>query len=176
MLSMYSKGLTKDQGKNRGNDQVNDQVSELGVSGYGSIIEKTVRVGFTPTGWKQLERLNGKSLQRIGAFILQQELSVYLLGRMESGIPTDEGCQEVCYECGVYLLLRKMQGTWYITDVYAADVPTVFLPIFVWQHIQRGARQLLVHILTGWRSVSGNSAYGKTFCCGNSACGKAVFA
>lgn len=124
---------------------------------HSSIVNKEVHVGFTPTGWKQLERLNSKGMQRIRAFILQQELSSYLLGRLENGMPMDEGCQEVCYECGVYLLLRKMQGIWYITDVYAAEVPTAFLPVFVWQRIQRGARQLLVHILTGWRSVGGNS-------------------
>ena len=163
MLSNYDKGLVKGQGNDQGNDQenkqVNDQVNGQGINDYGGIISKEVRVGFTLTGWKQLERLNSKSMQRIRAFILQQELSVYLLGRLKSSMPMDEGCQEVCYECGVYLLLRKMQGIWYITDVYAGEVPTAFLPVFVWQRIQRGARQLLVHILTGWRSVSESSAY-----------------
>ena len=162
MLSNYDKGLVKGQGNDQGNDQenkqVNDQVSNQvnnrRVNDYGNITSKEVRIGFTPTGWKQLERLNSKSMQRIRAFILQWELSSYLLGRLESGMPMDEGCQEICYESGVYLLLRKMQDIWYITDVYAAEVPTAFLPVFVWQRIQRGARQLLVHILTGWRSVS----------------------
>ena len=159
MLSNYDKGLVKGQGNGQGNDQVNNQVNEHRINSYGSITSKEVRIGFTPTGWKQLERLNSKSMQRIRAFLLQWELSFYLLGRLESGMPMDEGCQEICYESGVYLLLRKMQGIWYITDVYAGEVPTAFLPVFVWQRIQRGARQLLVHILTGWRSVSESSAY-----------------
>ena len=69
-------------------------------------------------------------------------------------VELDEGCQEVCYENGVYLLLRKMQGVWYITDVFAAEETVGYEPIFFWQKIRRGADFILAHVLSDWRQLT----------------------
>ena len=66
----------------------------------------------------------------------------------------DEGCQEVCYENGVYLLLRKMQGVWYITDIFVTEATVAYEPMFFWKQIKHGASFILAHVLTGWRALT----------------------
>lgn len=61
---------------------------------------------------------------------------------------------QVCYENGVYLLLRRMQGVWYITDIWADDDAIAFEPVWIWQQIKRGADYILTHILSGWRQLT----------------------
>lgn len=81
-----------------------------------------VQVKFTRSGWRQLARLNRSLGARlIRAFVLRHELSVYLAEHEASGVHLDTECQEVRYVDGVYLLLRRSQGIWYIMDVFAAE-------------------------------------------------------
>lgn len=80
--------------------------------------KRAAQVDFTRSGWRQFAKLNRKLGARfIRGFILRHELAAYLTAHEAAGTPLDEGCQEVRYEDGVYLLLKKMQGVWYITDV-----------------------------------------------------------
>ena len=76
-------------------------------------IQKQAQVDFTRSGWRQFAKLNRRLGARfIRGFVLRYELAAYLTAHEAAGIELDEGCQEVCYENGVYLLLRKMQGVW----------------------------------------------------------------
>ena len=112
-------------------------------------------VRFTRPGWKQFTRLNRALGARfIRAFVLQTELAAYLAEHEASGVQLDSECQEVRYEDGVYLLLRKMQGVWYIIDAFAAEEAVVYEPVYVWQRIRRGAEYVLARLLTGWRRLS----------------------
>ena len=78
-------------------------------------IQKQAQVDFTRSGWRQFIRLNRSLGARfLRGFVFQYELAAYLTAHEAAGVELDEGCQEVCYEEGVYLLLRKMQGVWYI--------------------------------------------------------------
>ena len=80
------------------------------------------QVEFTRSGWRQLARLNrSRGARLIRAFVLCHELSAYLAEHEASGVHLDTECQEVRYVDGVYLLLRRSQGIWYITDVFAAE-------------------------------------------------------
>ena len=93
-------------------------------------IRKQAQVDFTRSGWRQFFRLNRSLGARfLRGFILRYELAAYLTAHEAAGAELDEGCQEVCYENGVYLLLRKMQGVWYITDVFAAEETVAYEPV-----------------------------------------------
>ena len=114
-----------------------------------------VPVAFTRSGWKQFTRLNRALGSRfIRAFVLQSELAAYLAEHEANGMQLDTECQEVRYEDGVYLLLRKMKGVWYIIDAFAAEETAAYEPVFVWQRVRRGAEYVLARLLTGWRRLS----------------------
>lgn len=121
---------------------------------------KRARVDFTRSGWKQFMRIN-RSLgaKFIRAFVLKYELAVYLGEHECSGVTLDEVCREVRYDDGIYLLLKKMQGVWYITDVFLAETAAAYEPIFCWQRIRRGASFLLAHGLIGWRQISRKAVF-----------------
>ena len=118
-------------------------------------------VGFTRYGWKQFIRLNRNLGARfIRAFVLQYELSEYLAEYEASDMQLDTECQEVCYENGVYLLLRKMQGVWYIIDAFAVEEAVAYKPVYVWQHIRYGAEYILAHLLISWRRMTRRTVAG----------------
>ena len=114
-----------------------------------------VQVEFTRTGWRQFARLNRSLGARfIRAFILRYELAAYLTEHEAAGVQLDTECQEVRYVDGVYLLLRKSQGIWYITDVFAAEEAISYEPVYFWQRIKRGASYILARLLIGWRQLT----------------------
>ena len=74
---------------------------------------RRARVDFSRTGWQQFAKLNRKLGKRfLQAFILRNELAAYLTAYEAAGVQLDTECQEVRYEDGVYLLLRRTQGVW----------------------------------------------------------------
>ena len=114
-----------------------------------------VQVEFTRNGWRQFARLNRSLGARfIRAFILRYELAAYLAEHEAAGVQLDTECQEVRYVDGVYLLLRKSQGIWYITDVFTAEEAVGYEPIYFWQRIKRGASYILARLLIGWRQLT----------------------
>lgn len=117
-----------------------------------------VRVEFTRTGWRQFARLNhGLGARFIRVFVLRYELEAYLAEHEAAGVQLDTECQEVRYEEGVYLLLRKSQGVWYITDVFAAEEAADYEPVYFWQRVKRGASYILARFLIGWQQLSGGT-------------------
>ena len=118
-------------------------------------IQKQAHVDFTRSGWRKFMRLNRSlGVRFLRGFVLRYELAAYLTAHEAAGVELDEGCQEVCYENGVYLLLRKMQGVWYITDIFAAEETVAYEPVFFWQKIRRGTDFVLAHVLSGWRQLT----------------------
>ena len=118
-------------------------------------IQKQAQVDFTRSGWRQFAKLNRRLGARfIRGFILRYELAAYLAAHEAAGVTLDEGCQEVCYENGVYLLLRRVQGVWYITDIFATEETVGYEPVFFWKQIKRGVNLILAHILSGWRQLT----------------------
>ena len=118
-------------------------------------IRKQSQVDFTRSGWRQFFRLNRSLGTRfIRGFVLRYELAAYLTAHETAGVELDEGCQEVCYENGIYLLLRKMQGVWYITDIFTTEETVAYEPVFFWKQIKRGVNLILAHVLSGWRQLT----------------------
>ena len=117
--------------------------------------KRAAQVDFTRSGWRQFARLNRRlGVRFIRGFVLRYELGVYLAAHEDAGVDLDEGCQEVRYEDGVYLMLKKMQGVWYITDVFCTEEAVAYEPVFFWKQIRRGVNLVLAHVLTGWRSLT----------------------
>ena len=113
------------------------------------------QVEFTRSSWRQLARLNrSRGARLIRAFVLCHELSAYLAEHEASGVHLDTECQEVRYVDGVYLLLRRSQGIWYITDVFAAEEGDDYEPMYFWQRVRRGAGCVLIRLLIGWRQLT----------------------
>ena len=113
------------------------------------------QVEFTRSGWRQLARLNrSRGARLIRAFVLCHELSAYLAEHEASGVHLDTECQEVRYVDGVYLLLRRSQGIWYITDVFAAEEGDDYEPMYFWQRVRRGAGCVLIRLLIGWQQLT----------------------
>ena len=129
--------------------------SEHGIAGQAQNSLRTARVDFTRSGWRQYMKLNRSLDARfIRGFVLRYELGVYLAAHEDAGAELDEGCQEVCYENGVYLLLRKMQGVWSITDIFITEETVAYVPVFFWQKIRHGADFILAHVMSGWRHLT----------------------
>ena len=121
----------------------------------------TARVDFTRAGWKQFLQMNHCLGSRfVKGFILRHELVAYFTSHEQQGTAFDTACQELHYENGIYLLLMKSQGVWYITDIWAAEAPEGFSPLFFWQRIKRGWQTLLAKVLIGWRHAPESLGHG----------------
>ena len=118
-------------------------------------IAARVRVEFTKEGWQQLLRLHPSP---ISAFIqtvnIKADLGVYIASYEERGIHLDSECQEVCYQSGMFLVLRKEHGVWYITDVYTIGEDAGFVPVYFWTRIKRGCNVLAARVLICWRRLT----------------------
>ncbi len=115
-------------------------------------------IRFSRSGWKQFCHINQTLAYRfIRAYILKQELSVYLSAHEAAGIHMDTECQEIRYDDGFYLLLRKMQGVWYITDVILSDVTNTFLPVYTVRSALRGVMSVITLVFSGWRRQFGKA-------------------
>lgn len=117
-------------------------------------MKNRVSIDFTKSGWRQFARMNRfLGVRYVKGFILRHEVAAYIAAHEESGRKLDTTCQEIRYEGGVYLLLMKCQGTWYITGIWVTDAPEGFAPVFVWKRIILACRDLLARVLVGWRSL-----------------------
>ena len=71
-----------------------------------------VSIDFTRQGWRQFARLNSHLGTRyIRAFILKRDVAEYIAAHEAAGVKLDTECQELRYDGGVHLLLKKVQGT-----------------------------------------------------------------
>lgn len=114
-----------------------------------------VQVELTLSGLRQFNRLNRElGLNAIKEFVLRYELSAYIASYKESGASLDTICQEVRFEDGIYLLMQRRQGIWYITDIWNEEAPQAFAPVFFWKRIKRGWKELLVQILISWQELT----------------------
>ena len=114
-----------------------------------------VRVEFTKAGWQQLLRLHPSP---VSAFIqtinIKSDLGLYIASHEEHGIHMDSDCQEVRYEPGLFFVMRKEHGVWYITDVYTTDEDSNYVPVYFWMRIKRGCNVLAARVLVSWRRLT----------------------
>ena len=109
-------------------------------------------IDFTRSGWRSFEKVNcALGAHFIRPFMLRAELAEYIAAHEQRGHHFDTDGVDIRYDGGVYVVLRKMQGVWYIVDAYLTDTPVEFKPIYFWQRIQRGVSSLLARLIIGWR-------------------------
>ena len=117
-----------------------------------------IRIDFTRGGWRQFARVNRTLGSRfIKAFVLRHEVASYIAAHEDVGIQFDTLCQELRYDDGVYLLLKRVQGEWLIIDVCVDESETgsskekhTFFPILIWRRVRNGVRAVLTQMLCGW--------------------------
>lgn len=140
------------------------QVSSLSAAvmrdhmvGTTKLLFKSTRINieFTRDSWKQLLRHNASP---VSAFIqsinIKADLALYITAHEEKGIFMDTDCQEICYQQGLFLILRKEHGIWYITDVYTTCEAADFVPVYFWTRIKRGCNVLAARVLICWRRLT----------------------
>lgn len=121
-----------------------------------------VKITFTRSGWRQFSRLNRQLGARlIRSFVLKHELALYIAAYESAGRHLDTECQELRYEDGVYVLLRRTQGVWIITDVFTVEeelsergASRRFAPMYFWVQIKRGCSMLRARVLIGWKQAT----------------------
>ncbi len=121
------------------------------------LLFKSTRVGieFTRSGWKQLLQHNTSTATAfIQAINIKTDLAFYIIAHEETGVFMDTECQEICYQPGLYLIIRKEHGIWYITDVLTTDDEAGFAPVYIWTRIQRGFRAVTARVLICWRRIT----------------------
>ena len=122
-----------------------------------------VSIEFTKGGWQQLLR-NNTSL--VSAFIqsinIKSDLALYITAHEDKGIFMDTECQEICYQSGLFLLIRKEHGVWYITDVFTTGEDAGFVPVYFWTRVKRGVNLVAARVLIGWRRLTKRMPENKT--------------
>lgn len=112
----------------------------------------STQVEFTRSGWREFAVMNrGLGVRFIRGYVLRREVVAYIAAHEEVGIRLDTICQEIHYDCGIYMLLIKCQGVWYITEIWSTDAPDRFVPVYLWKRVKRGWREFIAKVLVGWR-------------------------
>lgn len=115
----------------------------------------SVSIDFTKQGWQQFARLNRMlGIRYIRAFLLKRELAEYIAAHEVAGVKLDTECQQVHYDGDVYLVLKKVQGTWLITDIFLTQETQDFAPVYFWTRVKCGCDLLLARVLIGWRCLA----------------------
>lgn len=126
-----------------------DSIHRFITAGY------AVPIGFTRQGWRQFARLNNVLGARyIRAFILKRELAEYIAAHEAAGVRLDAEGQEFRYDGKVALLLRKVHGAWYITDMIRTEETAAYEPVYFWTRVKRGCNEVLARMLAGWRNLT----------------------
>jgi len=127
------------------------------VAGITKLLFKSARVNikFTRDGWKQLLQQNTSP---VSAFIqsinIKADLALYITAHEDHGIHLDTECQEICYQSGLFLIIRKEHGVWYITDVLTTGEDAGFVPVYFWTRIKRGCKLVAARVLICWRRLT----------------------
>ncbi len=113
-----------------------------------------VIIDFTRAAWRSFEKVNRiLGAHYIRPFVLRNELAAYIAAHEAQGHHFDTEGEELRYDGGVYVVIRKMQGVWYIIDAYMTEPPAEFEPIYFWQRIRRGINYVLAKLIIGWRVI-----------------------
>ena len=114
-----------------------------------------VNIEFTKDGWKQLLQQNTSP---VSAFIqsinIKADLALYIAAHEDKGIFMDTECQAIRYQSGLFLIIRKEHGVWYITDVFTTGEDAGFVPVYFWTRIKRGCKLLASRALSCWRLLT----------------------
>lgn len=113
-----------------------------------------IHIAFDKRGWQKLRMLNQRLKKScIHSCVLKRELANYIAAHEAAGIYMDSQCQEICYEHGIYLILRKESGMWIIMDVIVHLKRFVYQAVTIWNQVRRGTGLVLHKMLAGWCKI-----------------------
>ena len=154
--------FTNNNGNEHGNSASHNGNNGNNAGNNTSISWKSINLDFTRSGLKQFLRINSSlGDQFIRGPILFYELKCYLAAHEAIDVNgtritvLDESCQTLRYDDRIVVILRRVQGVWYITDVYTTAPAVGYEPTYFWMHLKLGVRFVLAHVLTGWRKITG---------------------
>ena len=122
-----------------------------------ALIRRSARVSveFTKDAWKQFVGLKGNIFTAmVQAIVVKADMVLYITSHEEKGIHLDNMCQEICYEHGVFFLMKNVRGTWYVTEVYTTGEDAGFVPVYFWTRVKRGCNVLAARVLICWRRLT----------------------
>lgn len=159
--SLFGNGLGNDPGQGSAHFPSFDQNREYNINNNftaaQALIRRSTRVNveFTKDAWKQFVALKGNVFMAlIHAVTVKADVALYIKAHEEKGIRLDNVCQEVCYEQGVFFLMKNVRGTWYITEVFTTGEAVGFTPVYFWTCIKRGCNVLAARVLIAWRRLT----------------------
>lgn len=113
-----------------------------------------VDVEFTRDAWKQLLRLYRSPISAFMQTVnIRADLALYIAAHEDKGIFMDTECQEICYQPGMFFIVRKEHGIWYITDVIMTREDVEYVPVYFWTRVRRGCSTLAARALICWRRL-----------------------
>ena len=88
--------------------------------------------------------------------VFKLELARYIRAHEAAGKQFDTECQEVRYDDGVYLLMRKMNGSWLVTELWSENTAAAceYKPHFIITTVREGFRTLMAKVLACWECLS----------------------
>ena len=118
-----------------------------------------VFVELTRSARKQLARRNSRcGIRLVSMHELQHELESFIAYHETQLVHLDTSCQELRYDHGIYLLMKKIHGVWYVTDIFDADEHAACSPVYIWQRIRQGVNRVLACVLVGWQKADDMSS------------------
>jgi hypothetical protein len=96
----------------------------------------------------------GLGARFLKGFVLRCEVAAYIEAHEQQGVHLDQDCQELHYDCGIYMLLMKRNGIWYITEIWKTNTPERFVPVYLWRRLRRGWQEWPMKEIIGWRALS----------------------
>ncbi len=126
-------------------------------------ISNSVPVELSNRGWRKLAHVSHQLKGHFAhALVLKHEVSAYLASHEQAGIAFDTQCQELHYDDRIWLLLRKIQGIWYIIDVWLHESVVCSIPLSVWKQVQKYCCKWIIHLLLNQRKNNSMNSVGRS--------------
>jgi len=93
------------------------------------------------------------------AFILRHEVSWYLSSQEQAGTVFDTQCQELHYDEQIWLLVQKVQGVWYIIDVWLYKSVVCSVYMFFRKHIKQYGYGTILRLLDSRQNYNTKLSY-----------------
>lgn len=109
-----------------------------------------IRVGMTQVARAQLKRAMGRNAWVDMESVLC-ELHLYLSCAERAGRALDQNGQELRYDDRLMVIVKKRDGIWQVVKAWRLEGERACVPVLAWRRMWRGACEVLVRVLFGWR-------------------------
>ena len=115
---------------------------------------RDISVNISRSGWRKLGNMNRElGANYIRAYEVRMELCAYLKMYEDAGMSLDTQWQELRYDEKICLIIRKVQGIWYVIDIWITDMAMCTVPLYMWKVMRKSGREIMTRILIGWQAI-----------------------